>query len=334
MLKKRPPRRSRNTEPKLQHWSARSVHSQWRSTCLKNATVATRKQQRALLHHQRSAACGVQRGCQMIQLPRSTFYDRAGTPSSPCLSDARLLERIGYIQDALSGDGYRRVTRALQAQGYGIHHRRGARIMRQPGLGIQSKRRFVRTTDRQHDGPVFPNLYRNRIPDRPDQIWVADMTFIRIERGVVYLAVILDACSRKVIGYALGRQIDTQLTLAALKAAGIQRRPVPGTCIHHSDRGCQEASAEYRHALHEDGLMGSMSSVANPYDNAQAESLMKTLKVEEVYLAGYESFSDVAARRPIFIEEVYNTQRLHSALGYLSPHPFEVKRARQGGQFS
>ncbi|WP_102033298.1 DDE-type integrase/transposase/recombinase [Candidatus Glomeribacter gigasporarum] len=175
----------------------------------------------------------------MIQLPRSTFYDRAGTPSSPCLSDARLLERIGCIQDALSGDGYRRVTRALQAQGYGIHHRRGARIMRQPGLGIQSKRRFVRTTDRQHDGPVFPNLYRNRIPDRPDQIWVADMTFIRIERGVVYLAVILDACSRKVIGYALGRQIDTQLTLAALKAAGIQRRPVPGTCIHHSDRGCQ-----------------------------------------------------------------------------------------------
>src|SRR5260363_245644 len=121
------------------------------------------------------------------------------------------------------------------------------------------------------------------------------------ERGVVYLAVILDACSRKVIGYALGRQIDTQLTLAALN--------------------------EY-------GLMGSMSSVANPYDNAQAESLMKTLKVEEVYLAGYESFSDVAARRPIFIEEVYNTKRLHSALGYLSPHPFEVKRARQVGQFS
>src|SRR5260363_308748 len=154
------------------------------------------------------------------------------------------------------------------------------------------------------------------------------------ERGVVYLAVILDACSRKVIGYALGRQIDTQLTLAALKAAGIQRRPVPGTCIHHSDRGCQWASAEYRRALHEYGLMGSMRSVANPYDNAQAESLMKTLKVEEVYLAGYESFSDVAARRPIFIEEVYNTQRLHSALGYLSPHPFEVKRARQGGQFS
>src|SRR5260364_285098 len=205
----------------------------------KNATAATRKQQRALIYHQRPTACGVQRGCQMIQLPRSTFYDRAGTPSSPCLSDARLLERIGCIQDALSGDGYRRVTCALQAQGYGIHHRRVARIMRQPGLGIQPKRRFVRTTDRQHDGPVFPNLHRNRIPDRPDQIWVADMTFIRIERGVVYLAVILDACSRKVIGYALGRQIDTQLTWAALKAAGIQRRPVPGTCIHHSDRGCQ-----------------------------------------------------------------------------------------------
>src|SRR5260364_254950 len=125
----------------------------------------------------------------MLYLPRSTFYDRAGTPSSPCLSDARLLERIGCIQDALSGDGYRRVTRGLQAQGCGIHDRRGARIMRQPRLGIQSQRRSVRTTDRQHDAPVFPNLYRNRIPDRPDQIWVADMTFIRIARGVVYLGV-------------------------------------------------------------------------------------------------------------------------------------------------
>src|SRR5260364_214095 len=140
----------------------------------------------------------------MIQLPRSTFYDRAGTPSFPCLSDARLLERIGCLQVALSDDGYRRVTCALQAQGYGIHHKRVARIIRQPEPALQSKRRFLRTTDRPHGWPVFPNLHRNSIPDRPDQIWVADMTFIRIERGVVYLAVILDACSRKVIGYALG----------------------------------------------------------------------------------------------------------------------------------
>lgn len=175
----------------------------------------------------------------MIQLPRRTFYYRASNTSTPCLSDERLLERIECIQDKRSGYGYRRVTRALPAQGYGVNHKRVARIMRQYGLGIKPKRRFIRSTDSQHDWPVFPNLYRNRIPDRSDPVWVADITFIRIERGFVYLAVILDACSRKVIGYVIGQQIDTQLTLAALKAAVIQRRPVPDSCIHHSDRGCQ-----------------------------------------------------------------------------------------------
>lgn len=177
--------------------------------------------------------------------------------------------------------------------------------MRVSGLGIKPRKRFVRTTDSRHEFPVFPNLYRNLIPDQPDKVWVADFTYIRVAQGFCYVAVILDACSRKVVGYALSQQLDTELALAALHAAVVSRSPPEG-CIHHADRGCQYASQRYRDALEAAGLCGSMSSVGNPYHNAQAESFMKTLKVEEVYRAGYETFADVAARLPTFIEQIYN----------------------------
>jgi putative transposase len=264
----------------------------------------------------------------VIDLPRSTYYYHSSTTEHG-LTDVRLVELIGDIHDEFPGYGYRRVTRELAARGYPVNHKRTARIMRQYALGAMRQRRFVCTTDSRHDSPVFPNLYRNRVPDRTDRVWVADITYIALASGFAYLAAILDACSRKVVGYALGRRIDTELTLAALEVAVQTRKPEAGTCVHHSDRGAQYASAAYREVLMRYGLIGSMSAVGNPYDNAQAESFMKTLKVEEVYLSGYETFSDVAARLPVFIEDVYNAKRMHSSLGYMPPNRFEELLAQQ-----
>lgn len=153
----------------------------------------------------------------MIDLPRSTFYYRS-TAVGEDLGDARLAELIGSIQDEVPGYGYRRVTHELRRRGHVFNHKRVARVMRAQGLGIKLRRRFVRTTDIKHDSPIFPNLYRNVIPTRPNVVWVADFTYIRIASGFCYLAAILDACSRKVVGYAISRSIDTTLVLAALRS--------------------------------------------------------------------------------------------------------------------
>ncbi len=234
----------------------------------------------------------------------------------------RLRSAIEAILCEFPGYGYRRVTAQLHRDGYLLNHKRVLRLMREESLLCQLRRRFVKTTDSEHGGRVWPNLIKEWTPSGLNQLWVADITYIRLPQGFCYLAAILDAFSRRVVGWELSRSMDARLVVSALQHALEQRQPEEGW-IHHSDRGVQYACRDYVDILEAAGARISMASRGNAYENAQAESFFRTLKMEEVYLNEYLCFEEARACLADFMDVVYNHKRLHSALGYRPPSEFE-----------
>ena len=263
-----------------------------------------------------------------VGLSRSTIWRQLRSPTLVVDDELELRSQIQAIALEMRTYGYRPITEELHRRGVIVNHKRVLRLLREDNLLCLRQRAFARTTDSRHNLTVYPNLARSLVLSNINQLWVADITYIRLLREFIYLAVILDAFSRRCIGWAISRYIDAQLTLSALQLALATRTLQPGL-IHHSDRGVQYAAADYVAVLHEHQISISMSRTGNPYDNAKAERFMRTLKYEEIYMNDYETIAEVRASVEHFIEAVYNRKRLHSALGYRPPVEFEASLAQQ-----
>ena len=265
----------------------------------------------------------IERMCQLVRVSRAGFYRtlQDQVPVEEGMEVRSAIQRIAL--EHRRRYGYRRVTVELRRCGMLVNHKRVARIMREDGLLAVQPKRFVTTTDSNHRLEIYLNLARRMTLTGIDQLWVADITYIRLRAEFVYLGLILDAFSRKVVGWNLDRTLASRLATEALEIAIETRKPLPGL-VHHSDRGIQYASGEYVAILQKHGMVPSMSRPANPYDNASCESFIKTLKREEIYANDYENLEHMRSHIEEFIERYYNQKRLHSALGYRSPEEFEA----------
>jgi putative transposase len=264
----------------------------------------------------------IERMCQLAQVSRAGFYRSLAEKKPP---EEEMEVRVTIQQIALEHRwryGYRRITAELRRRGMQINHKRVARIMSEDNLLAVRSKSFVTTTDSTHELEVYLNLARRLHLSGINQLWVADITYIRLQCEFVYLAAILDAFSRKVVGWALGTSLAASLAITALEQALGERCPPPGL-VHHSDRGLQYASRAYVALLRKHQAIPSMSRPANPYDNASCESFIKTLKQEEIYANGYRDLDHLRSNIEDFIERYYNRCRLHSALGYRPPEEFE-----------